>query len=154
MAAFHGVVLIAALVIHPCRGQTEVLPTWKFRVTLDDTLHLPAGTRGSDLLADAAFLEFVQRLLSGAMVLPIAHIPPSAFQLQNATLLEDIHAEALNAHGGVGNGKKVVRFVAELTIDSRPIAMEIWRLPALSLAGIAPWRKLRIETITDMSIFQ
>ncbi|CAE6963546.1 unnamed protein product [Symbiodinium natans] len=129
-------------------------PTWKFKVTLDDTLHLSAGTRGSDLLADSAFTVFVQRLLSGAMVLPITHIPPSAFVLQNATVLEDVNTEATNAHGGVGHGKKAVRFEAELSIESRSVALEIWRMPSISLAGLAPWRKLHVETITDMSIFQ
>ncbi|CAE7249435.1 unnamed protein product [Symbiodinium sp. CCMP2592] len=137
-----------------CSGQVEQLPTWKFLVTLDDTLTLPAGTHGSDLMADSAFTIFVQRLLSGAMVLPITHIAPSAFVLQNATVMEDVHAEAVNAYGGSGHGKKAVRFVAELTVNSRPVALEIWRMPSLSLAGLAPWRKLRIETLTDMSIFQ
>jgi hypothetical protein len=32
--------------------------------------------------------------------------------------------------------------------------MEIWRMPMLSLAGLAPWRKLHIQAITDMSIYQ
>ena len=147
-------VLLLLTLLPLCHGQTDILPTWKFRVTLEDTLHMPPGTHGADLLADSAFIEFVHRLLSGAMVLPITHIPPSAFVLQNATVLEDVNAEAINSHGGVGHGKKAVRFVAELTIESRPVALEIWRMPSLSMAGLAPWRKLHVETITDMSIFQ
>ena len=132
----------------------EDLPAWLFKATLVDTLHLPAGTQGSDLLADATFREFVRNLFSGALVLPMIHIPPSAFRLENATVLEDVYSEAINAHGGVGHGKKSVRFEAVVTVSSRPVAMEIWRMPTLSLAGLAPWRKVHIEAITDMSIYQ
>ena len=82
------------------------------------------------------------------------HIPLSAFKLENATVLEDVYSEAINAHGGVGHGKKSVRFEAVVTVSSRPVAMEIWRMPTLSLAGLAPWRKVHIEAITDMSIYQ
>lgn len=97
----------------------EELPAWLFRATLVDTLHLPPGTQGSDLLADETFREFVRNLFSGAMVLPMIHIPPSAFVLENATVLEDVYSEAINAHGGVGQGKKSVRFEAVMTVASR-----------------------------------
>ena len=104
------------------KGQ-EDLPAWLFKATLVDTLHLPAGTQGSDLLADATFREFVRNLFSWwALVLPMIHIPPSAFKLENATVLEDVYSEAINAHGGVGHGKKSVRFEAVVTVSSRPVS--------------------------------
>ncbi|CAK9001722.1 Uncharacterized protein SCF082_LOCUS7049 [Durusdinium trenchii] len=143
---------ISLLLLLPSRG--EDLPTWLFKVTFEDTLHLSPGTQGSDLVADATFKEFVQQLLSGALVLPMFHFAPSAFTLDNATVLEDVHAEAINAHGSVGHGKKLVRFEATLTVGSRPVAMEVWRMPQLSFAGLAPWRKLYIQALTDMSIYQ
>eukprot|EP00435_Cladocopium_sp_Y103_P065863 s108_g27.t3 len=153
-ALMKAVLVLSLLHSSPvCFGQ-EDLPAWLFKATLVDTLHLPPGAQGSDLLADTTFREFVRNLFSGAMVLPMIHIPPSAFVLENATVLEDVYAEAINAHGGVGQGKKSVRFEAVLTVASRAVAMEIWRMPMLSLAGLAPWRKLRIQAITDMSIYQ
>lgn len=103
----------------------ETLPDWLFRVSLVDTLHLPPGTQGSDLLADLTFKEFVRNLLSGAMVLPRMHIPPSAFTVENATILEDVYAEAINGHGGVAHGKKSVRFEAVLALQSRSVASSV-----------------------------
>lgn len=117
-AIFHLALLMPLL--QSSQGQ-EDLPAWLFKATLVDTLHLPAGTQGSDLLADATFREFVRNLFSGALVLPMIHIPPSAFKLENATVLEDVYSEAINAHGGVGHGKKSVRFEAVVTVSSRPV---------------------------------
>ena len=123
MAAFmQSVLLVAIGLIHPLATAQLDIPQWHFKVTLEDSLHLPPGTHGPDLLADTAFTEFVRNLFFGAMVLPIAHIPASGFDLQNATVLEDVNAEAINAHGGVGQGKKMVRFEALLSVDSRPVA--------------------------------
>lgn len=119
IGALMKTVLVLSL-LHSSQGQ-EDLPAWRFRATLVDTLHLPPGAQGSDLLADTTFREFVRNLFSGAMVLPMIHIPPSAFVLENAAVLEDVYAEAINAHGGVGQGKKSVRFEAALTVASRAV---------------------------------
>ena len=117
--------LVKAVLVLPLLQSTEGqedLPAWLFKATLVDTLHLPPGAQGSDLLADATFREFVRNLFSGAMVLPMFHIPPSAFTVENATVLEDVYAEAINAHGGVGHGKKSVRFEAVLSVASRAVS--------------------------------
>ena len=117
------IIFITSLLL-PTLGQ-EDLPTWLFRVTFVDTLHLSPGTQGSDLLADVTFKEYVQNLLSGALVLPMYHFPPSAFAIENATVLEDVYAEAINAHGGVGHGKKSVRFESLLTVGNRAVPLSV-----------------------------
>eukprot|EP00931_Biecheleriopsis_adriatica_P076779 TRINITY_DN50454_c0_g1_i1.p1 TRINITY_DN50454_c0_g1~~TRINITY_DN50454_c0_g1_i1.p1 ORF type:complete len:154 (+),score=37.51 TRINITY_DN50454_c0_g1_i1:29-490(+) len=116
-----------------------------FKVTYDDTLHLPPGTRGSDLMADVVFKDFVRKLISGAMVIPSTHVQPGNIVVTDAQVMEDVNSEAVNSHGGVQHGKKKVRFSADMIIMSRVIAEEIARMPELTLAGLAAWRKLKIE---------
>eukprot|EP00930_Biecheleria_cincta_P034037 TRINITY_DN23563_c0_g1_i1.p1 TRINITY_DN23563_c0_g1~~TRINITY_DN23563_c0_g1_i1.p1 ORF type:complete len:261 (+),score=25.52 TRINITY_DN23563_c0_g1_i1:124-906(+) len=116
-------------------------------VIYDDEMHLPPGVISSDLVGDEAFKRFVVNLIHGQLVLPSHHVETQELSIREVVLMEDHNAQAINSHGGIVEGKKRIKILAQLRLTSEVVAEQIARVPLLTTAGLAQWRKLHIYQV-------
>lgn len=116
-------------------------------VIYDDEMHLPPGVKSSDLMQDEEFNQFVVNLIHGQLVLPLHHVEPKELSIREAIIMEDENAQAINSRGGIVEGKKKVKFLAQMRLTSKVVAEDVARLPELTTAGLAQWRILQMQQV-------
>merc|ERR1719282_2148628 len=131
-----------------------------FQVIYDDTLGLPPGVTGQDLLDDENFRMHVRETIAKTINLVegqtapqdrwghgAGHFDPQPndIMVTAVQVLEDTNAQATNAHGGIVHGKKRIRITAVLYEKTVLLKLALEKLSEIPLAGNSPWRVLRIS---------
>ncbi|CAE8615081.1 unnamed protein product [Polarella glacialis] len=118
-----------------------------FQVTYDDTMVLPPGLQGSDLMKNQPWLEFARKLIAGGIAIAEGQVYPKDVTMTDAIVVDDKNAQGLNSHGGIEHGRKKVRFIANVTIYEPVFGKALQKLKKLTIGGVAPWRRLYITTL-------
>mmetsp|Transcript_49702 Transcript_49702/g.111845 ORF Transcript_49702/g.111845 Transcript_49702/m.111845 type:complete len:148 (-) Transcript_49702:76-519(-) len=127
-----------------CRCQNYVA----FTVQLDDRMSLPPGVSGADLMQSAHFQEHVTELVAGSLHLPEGTVEASEVQVDGVEVLDDTNTQGTNAYGSSIGGTKRIRVTSTVFVFEQALAMALENLEEVSLAGIAPLRKLTIVQST------